>query len=111
LYKAVLFQPEGAKNLTSHRKRRAVTTLSASFPLVWSEQIYIAKSHGEFVESDDRGITVTSLKATDVLLAKARNLGKLLLSQAPPLSDSPNIPTDQSAHVHAQRSADYTLEV
>jgi hypothetical protein len=70
-----------------------------------------AKSHGEFVESDDRGITVTLLKTADVLLAEARNLGKLLLRQAPPLSDSPNIPTDQSAHVHAQRSADYILEV
>jgi hypothetical protein len=92
-----------AKKLASHRKKASGDRSSASFPLLWSEQIHMAyaKSHGEFVQSDNRGVAVTLLKTADVLLAEARNLGKLLLRQAPHLSDSPDIPTDQSAHVHA----------
>jgi hypothetical protein len=52
-YNSDVFQPEVAKKLTSHRKRRAVTALSTSFPLLWSEQIHMtyAKSHGELVDT------------------------------------------------------------
>jgi hypothetical protein len=48
-------------------------------------------------------------KAANVLLTETRNLRKLLLSQTFSLSELLHIPSDQSAHVHAQRSADYTL--
>jgi hypothetical protein len=77
----------------------------------WPDQVQMAhaKSKCQFVKSDNCWVTPALLKATDVLLAEARDLSKLLLRQAFSLSYPPNVPSDQSAHVHAQKSADYIL--
>jgi hypothetical protein len=79
----------------------------------WLNQFEVtnAKGQRQLVKSNDRWISVALFEAADVLLAEARNIGELLLRQAPFLSKSPNVPADQSAHIHAQRSADYILEV
>lgn len=63
----------------------------------------------QLMERDDGGISSPAFQATDILLAKAGDVGKLLLRQAFLLPDSPYIPPHQFAHVHAQRSADYIL--
>jgi len=68
-----------------------------------------AKGKCQLVKSNDRWISVALFKAADVLLGEPRDLGELLLRQAPFLSKSPDIPPDQSAHIHAQTSADYIL--
>jgi hypothetical protein len=70
-----------------------------------------AKSGREFVKGNDCRIALPLFKATDVLLAKSQNIGKLFLRQTAFLSDSPDVSPDQFAHIHAQWSADYILEV
>ena len=69
------------------------------------------KGKRQLVKSNDCRISVPLFEAANVLLAKARALCELLLSQALFLSQPPNIPANQSAHIHAQTSADHTLEV
>ncbi len=64
---------------------------------------------GQLVERDDRGIAAAALEAADVLLTEPGNLSELLLSQTVLLPDPLNVPPHQLAHVHAPRSADYTL--
>lgn len=64
-----------------------------------------AKRHCKFVERDDRRITTASLKAADVLLAEARDVGELLLREALFLPEPPNVSTDQPAHIHAQQAS------
>lgn len=68
-----------------------------------------AKSDGQFIKRNNRGIPAALLEAANVLLAEARDFGELLLGQAPFLPKPPNVPSHQSAHIHAQRSADYIL--
>jgi hypothetical protein len=70
-----------------------------------------AKSNGKLVQSNDRGVSVALFEAADVLLAEAGEVSKLLLRQAFFLSEPPNVPSDQSAHIHAQKSADYIIQV
>jgi hypothetical protein len=70
-----------------------------------------AKSDCQLVKSDYSGITVSLFKAADVLLTEPRYFGEFLLSKALFLSQPPNIPANQSAHIHAQRSTDYILKV
>lgn len=53
-----------------------------------------AKSGGELVKSDNRWVAAAPLKATDVLLAEARDLSKLFLRQALFLSEPPNVMSD-----------------
>ncbi len=53
---------------------------------------------------------MTLFQTAYVLLTIAGNSGKLFLRQTFLLSDPPDVPPNQFAHVHAQRSADYTLE-
>jgi hypothetical protein len=53
-----------------------------------------AKSDGQFVKSDDCWVAAALLKSTDVLLAEARNLGKLLLRQTLFLSEPFNVLSD-----------------
>ena len=50
---------------------------------------------------------MTPLMAADVLLGEARDIRKLLLRQTPFLSDPLDVGSDQSAHIHAHRSADH----
>jgi hypothetical protein len=66
-----------------------------------------AKGNGDFVKSDDRGVSVALFQTTNVLLAEPRNIGELLLCQALFLSEPPHVSPDQPAHIHAQKSADY----
>ena len=68
-----------------------------------------AKGNGEFVQSDDRGIPLALFETTNVLLAEPGNIGELLLCQAPFLPEPPDVPPDQPAHIHAQKSAGYVL--
>jgi hypothetical protein len=77
----------------------------------WLDQFEVinAKSDCQFVKSDYSGITVSLFKAADVLLTEARDVSKLLLRQPLFLPKSSDVPADQPAHIHAQRSADYTL--
>lgn len=63
----------------------------------------------QLMQRNDRGIAVALFEAANVLLTEARDLGKLLLRQPVFLSKSPDVPADQPAHIHARRSADYTL--
>jgi hypothetical protein len=61
-----------------------------------------AKGNGEFVESDDRWISVAPFETTNVLLAEAREMGELLLCQALFLPEPPDVLPDEPAHIHAQ---------
>ncbi len=65
----------------------------------------------EFVEGNNRRIASTLFQAANVLLAESRDVSKFLLRQTLFLSDSFDVLPNQLAHVHAQWSADYTLEV
>ena len=90
---------------------RAALTLTGLFTFTWSHQVHVAHTErrSQFVEGYDGRIPPAALQAADVLLAETGNLGELLLGQAVLLPDSLHIPPDQFAHVHAPRSADYTL--
>jgi hypothetical protein len=68
-----------------------------------------AKGKRQLVKSNDCGISVPLFEAADVLLTKARDVRELLLRQALLLSETLDVPPDQSAHIHTQRSADYIL--
>jgi hypothetical protein len=68
-----------------------------------------AQGDRQLIQRNDRGIAVALFEAADVLLAEARDLGELLLRQAFFLSKPPNVASDQPAHIHAQKSADYIL--
>jgi hypothetical protein len=57
------------------------------------------------VEGDNRRISMAALKATYVLLAEARKLGKPFLGQTFFQPNPPEVLSDQSAHIHAQTSA------
>jgi hypothetical protein len=70
-------------------------------------QMAYAKCNGDFVKSDDRGVSMALFQTTNVLLAEPRNIGELLLRLPPFLPETPDVSPDQSAHVHAQKSADY----
>ena len=63
----------------------------------------------QFVYRNNRRITVAAFKAAEILLTEARNFRKPLLRQTFLLSYPPDVLSDQSAHVHADRSADYIL--
>jgi hypothetical protein len=75
------------------------------------QQIHVIdpKRDRQFVDRDDRWIAVAALKTTEILLTESRNFCKLLLCQTLFLSNSPDVLSDQSAHIHARRSADYIL--
>ena len=64
---------------------------------------------GDFVNRHDCRVPFPLFQAADVLLAEAGNLRELLLGQALSQPDAPNIPPHQLAHVHALKSAVYTL--
>jgi hypothetical protein len=68
-----------------------------------------AKGNAELIKRYYRRVAATLLKTADILLTKSRKLRKLLLRQALTLPDPPDVLSDQSAHIHAQRSADYIL--
>ena len=68
-----------------------------------------AQRHCDFIERHYGRISPASFQAADVLLTEARDLRELLLGQAFPLPDSPDVPPYQLAHVHAQWLDDYTL--
>ena len=70
-----------------------------------------AQGDRQLIQRNDGRVAVASLEAADVLLAEARAISELFLREAFFLSKSPNVPADQSAHIHAQTSADYILEV
>jgi PAS domain S-box-containing protein len=61
-----------------------------------------AKGYGKLINGNDCRIAAPLLEAANVLLAKSREIGKLLLRQALFLPEPLNVPADQSAHVHAQ---------
>jgi hypothetical protein len=72
-------------------------------------QVAHAQRDRNLVKRNDRRISSTLLQATDVLLAEPGNFGELLLRQSPFLPEPLDVLSNQSAHVHVQRSADYTL--
>lgn len=75
----------------------------------WLQEIQITdtKCECQFVNSDDSGIAAADFKTANVLLAETRDIGQLLLSQTALLPDPLDIVSNQSAHIHALRSADY----
>jgi hypothetical protein len=77
------------------------------------EQVNVADSEGssQLENRHYRRIALPLLQATEILLAEARNLGELFLSQPSFLPHPPDVLSDQPAHVHVQRSANYTPEV
>jgi hypothetical protein len=52
---------------------------------------------------------MAALKTAEILLTESRNFRKLLLRQTSFLSNPPDVLSDQPAHVHADRSANYIL--
>jgi hypothetical protein len=74
-------------------------------------QVAYAKGNGEFVKSDDGRVSMALFQTTNVLLAEPTDTGELLLGQALFLPEAPNVPPDQPAHIHAQKSADYIIQV
>ena len=54
-------------------------------------------------KGDDGGISVSLLKATDILLGKSSDLGKLLLGQALFQPNPPYVSSDQCPHVHSRQ--------
>lgn len=58
------------------------------------------------VDGYDRRISTPVFESADILLAKARHFGELLLRQVPLLPDSFDVPADEDAHVHAPKSPD-----
>lgn len=79
----------------------------------WADQLHVADTERrcKFIERDHGGVASALLQAAYVLLAEAGYLGKLLLGQTLPQSDASHIPSDQLAHVHARRSADFMPQV
>lgn len=63
----------------------------------------------QFINGDDGGVAVALFEAADVLLAETREFSKLLLGQPSFGPEFLNIPAEDFAHVHAQRSAKYIL--
>jgi hypothetical protein len=70
-----------------------------------------AKCDRQFVHGHHSGIAVAAFKAAEVLLAETRNIRKLLLRQTLLQPYPPDVLTYQRAHIHAQRSPDYILQV
>jgi hypothetical protein len=68
-----------------------------------------AKSRRELIKADNRWIAMALFEATNVLLTEPRAFRELLLRQTPSLSDPPDIFSNQPAHVHVRKSADYIL--
>ena len=58
------------------------------------------KALRQFKKGDHGRISVSLLKATDILLGKSRDLGKLLLGQALFQPNPAYVSSDQCAHVH-----------
>ena len=78
------------------------------------DQIDVAdpERQGELVNCDNGWVATTFFEPADVLLAKSRELSELFLGQPLLLPDSPNIPPDQFAHVHAREvSGSHTLSL
>jgi hypothetical protein len=53
-----------------------------------------AKSEGDLIKSDNRGVAMASLEAANVLLAETRDVSELLLRQAFFRSEPPNVQSD-----------------
>lgn len=70
-----------------------------------------AKRLGQFVQGDDRRISLPALQAAQVLLAKARLLGERLLRHPLALAYQENVAADKPAHVHRRRSAEQDAPV
>ena len=60
-----------------------------------------AQALRQFEKSDDGRISVSLLKATDILLGKSSDLGKLLLGQALFQPYPAYVLSDQCPHVHS----------
>jgi len=56
----------------------------------------------ELVERHDCGVPLALLKAAEILLGEAGNLGDLLLGQAPLSTDTGEISPYELAHIHAE---------
>lgn len=63
----------------------------------------------QFMYRHDGGVTASIFKATNVLLAKARDFAELLLRQAPFKPNTLNVLSHEPAHIHAQKGKDYTI--
>jgi hypothetical protein len=67
------------------------------------------QSLGKFEQRDHRGIPPAPLKTAEVLLAEPGASFDFLLRQALRPTQTGEVPTDQLAHIHAERVAGYTL--
>lgn len=70
-----------------------------------------AKGSGHLEKCDQRWISTATLQATQVLLAQARSLGNLLLSQALCLAQPAKISSHEALHIHGPRISVYILYV
>ena len=68
-----------------------------------------AKCFGEFVNRNNSWVTTSSLKATNILLTESGKVAELFLRQPLFQPNTPNILTNQFAHIHAQRKIDYII--
>lgn len=60
-----------------------------------------------FVQSDDCGVSVTSFKSAEILLADTGTRRDFFLRQAFFPTEAGKVPADQLAHIHARKIAVY----
>lgn len=79
--------------------------------LIGRHKLHMAHSQSlsNFIQSDDRGVSFTPLKSTQILLAIAGTRFYLLLCQAFFLTETGKITSDQSSHIHAIKIDIYIL--
>lgn len=71
-----------------------------------------AQRQGQFVKRDDGRIAPPTFQAAEILLAEARALLDLLLSQALIPTQAREIPANQFTHVHSREDRDlHTLSL
>jgi len=77
----------------------------------WLHEINMAHPEciGEFMERYDGRIAPPILQAADVLLTEARYVGELLLREPSLVPNPSDVLSNQCPHVHAVRSAGYTI--
>jgi hypothetical protein len=72
-------------------------------------QMTDAKCFGKFVNCNDSWVTTSGLKTTNILLTESGEVAELFLRQPLFQPNTPNILTNQFAHIHAQRKIDYII--
>lgn len=72
-------------------------------------QMTDAKCFGELVNRNDSWVTTSGLKTANILLTESGKVAELFLRQPLFQPNTPNILTNQFAHIHARRKIDYII--